>query len=141
MRASSMAVRRSVTFTSRKPFSGAANLFMLFAPLDRSAVGRVDDLALDDVLGQEPDRPADKAPTISRGGRLRAGQSDQLGLFRAVENRCDLRRFALLADQHRVEALLDAFGPPALAPKALGATLVSSALAILSSDQPAPASP
>lgn len=62
----------------------------------------LDDAALDDRLGEEPDRPAAIA-----FGRLRAGERDQVGLLLAVEDRLDRRSLPLLACQHGGETLGD----------------------------------
>jgi len=63
-------------------------------------VGAPDDLAFDDVFGQQADRPTSPA-----GRGLRAGQRDELCLALAIEDGLNRRRLALLARKHRIEPL------------------------------------
>ena len=58
----------------------------------------LDDLAFDDLFGQQTDCPAG-AP----GRRLRAGQCNELCLALAIEDGLNRRRIALLTRKHRIE--------------------------------------
>ena len=59
-----------------------------------------DNLAFDDLFGQQADRP-----TSAPGRRLRAGQRDELCLTLTIEDGLNRRRLALFAGEHRVEPL------------------------------------
>ena len=58
----------------------------------------LDNLAFDDLVRQQADRPASAARR-----RLRAGQCDELRLALAIEDGLNRRRLTLLAHKHRIE--------------------------------------